>query len=133
MKALEGDSIRLHGIVCRVKVGVPAAERRKRQCILIDIGLEVDISGPAAKDDFRLAVDYQRVAASVRARAEKGERRLVETLAEQVAAAALKSERGVKAVSVRVEKRPRVMPGIRVVVEIFRKRGNVSRRIRRRN
>jgi len=130
MKVPAGDRIWLYGIACRVRVGVPAAERRRRQLIFIDLGLESDVSRPAAKDDLWLAVDYQRVAAAVRLRAEAGERRLVETLAEQVAAEVLRSQKGVKAVSVRVEKKPRAMLGVRVVVEIFRKRGKYYGRMR---
>ena len=79
------DWIWLYGVECQVRVGVPAAERRRPQKILIDVGLELDLSACAAKDDFRLTADYWGVEKAVREAAETGERRLVETLAEQVA------------------------------------------------
>ena len=117
---LKDDRIWLYGIKCRVKVGVPPAERRKRQIILVDIGLETDVSRPAASDDFRLAVDYFKLAKAVKDRAQRGERQLVETLAEQIAATALEFSKAIRAVSVRLEKRPALMPGVRVVVKIRR-------------
>lgn len=114
------DMIWLNGVECRVKVGVPASERSRRQKILVDVGLETDIRPAAARDDFRLAPDYWAVEKLVRAEAEAGERALVETLAERLAAAVLAKFR-VPAVVVRVRKTPAVMPKTReVVVEIRR-------------
>ncbi len=115
------DMIWLNGIECRVKVGVPASERSRRQKVLIDIGLEVDLRPAAARDDFRLAADYEAVEKLVRAEAETGERALVETLAERVAAAVLRAKTPASAVIIRVHKIPAVMPQTReVVVEIRR-------------
>lgn len=114
------DLIWLNGVECRVKVGVPASERARRQKILVDVGLETDIRPAAARDDFRLATDYWALEKLVRAEAEAGERALVETLAERLAAAVLKKT-AVAAVVVRVHKTPAVMPKTReVVVEIRR-------------
>jgi len=118
------DMIWLRAIECRSRVGVSSAERRKPQKILIDVGLELDLAPSAARDDFRLTADYQGVERSVRETAETGERALVESLAERVAAAVLRSEGKVLAVRVIVRKRPRVMPRTReVAVEIRRARG----------
>lgn len=117
------DAIWLLGVECRCRVGVPAAERRSRQKVLIDVGLEVDVARAAARDDFRRAADYWAVERAVRAEAEAGERALVETLAERAAAAALKAAPLAAAVTVRVHKRPAVMPRTReVVIEIRRER-----------
>ena len=116
------DMVWLHGVECKVKVGVPAAERSRRQRILVDVGLETDIRPAAARDDFRLAQDYWAVEKLVRAEAEAGERALIETLAEKLAAAVLAKTK-VPAVVVRVRKSPAVMPKTReVVVEIRRTR-----------
>jgi dihydroneopterin aldolase len=117
------DMIWLEGVECRVKVGVPAAERARRQKILVDVGLECDIRPAAARDDFRLAADYWAVEKLVRAEAEAGERALVETLAERLASAVLKAQPSVAAVVIRVRKTPAVMPKTREVrVEIRRER-----------
>jgi dihydroneopterin aldolase len=117
------DRIWLLGVECRCRVGVPVAERSRRQKILLDVGLEVDASRASAGDDFRRAVDYGAVEKSIRAEAETGERALIETLAERVAASVLRSQPLAAAVTVRVHKTPAVMPKTReVVVEIRRTR-----------
>lgn len=115
------DKISLMGVECRVKVGVPSAERRRRQKILIDVVMEVPVAGAGARDDFRMAVDYWGVEKAVRETAETGERQLIEALAEQVAAAVLRRDKRIAAVTIAVHKRPAVMPKTReVVVEIRR-------------
>lgn len=116
------DMVWLNGVECKVKVGVPASERSRRQKILVDVGLETDIRPAAARDDFRRAIDYWAVEKLVRAEAEAGERALVETLAERLAAAVL-ARTAADAVTIRVHKTPAVMPRTReVVVEIRRER-----------
>jgi dihydroneopterin aldolase len=120
---MSADTVWLIGVECRCKVGVPAAERAKRQKILFDVGLEVDAAAAARRDDFREAADYWAVEKAVRADAETGERALLETLAERAAAAALKAAPAASAVVVRAHKTPAVMPRTREVrVEIRRTR-----------
>lgn len=117
------DKVWLYGIECKVRVGVPDAERRKPQKILIDVGMEFDTSAAAASDDFQKTVDYWTVEKEVREAAETGERRLAETLAEQVAKVVLAREKRILAVNVLVHKKPAVMPKTRdVVVELRRSR-----------
>lgn len=117
------DMIWLYGVECRSKIGVPAAERARRQKLLVDAGLEVDVRPAAARDDFRLAVDYGAVEKLIRAEAEAGERCLIESLAERLAAAVLRAQPLVAAATIRVRKTPAVMPKTReVVVEIRRTR-----------
>ena len=117
------DAIWINGIECRCKVGVPASERARRQRILVDAGLEVDAAKPAARDDFRLAVDYWAVEKALRAEAESGERALIETLAERLAGVVLRTQPAAAAVTIRVHKTPAVMPKTReVVVQIRRSR-----------
>lgn len=121
------DRIWLMGVECRCRVGVPAAERRRPQKVLVDVGLEVDAARAAARDDYRQAADYWAVEKAVRAQAEAGERALVETLAETLAEAALKAAPAADAATVRVHKKPAVMPKTRdVFVEIRRTRGGRS-------
>ncbi len=121
------DKVWLYGIECKVRVGVPDAERRKPQKILVDVGMELDAAPAAASDDFRKTVDYWAVEKTVREAAESGERRLVETLAEQVAALVLAREKKLVAVNVLVHKKPAVMPRTReVVVELRRQRETKS-------
>lgn len=117
------DRVRLLGVKCRCKVGVPAAERARRQTLLVDAALEVDAASAAARDDFREAVDYQAVESLIRAEAEGRECALIETLAERLAAAVLRAQPRVSAATISVHKTPAVMPRTReVVVEIRRTR-----------
>ena len=118
------DTVWLRSVQCRARVGVPAAERARRQKILVDVGLECDVSACAERDDFRLAVDYQAVEKLVRTEAETGERALIETLAERLAAAVLRTQPSVGAAIIRVRKTPAVMPKTKEVsVEIRRESG----------
>lgn len=124
------DTIWLHGVECRVRVGVPPAERVRRQRILVDVGLETDCRAAAERDDFRLAIDYGAVERLVRSTAEAGERALIETLAEHLAEAVLKAQPRTDAVVVRVRKTPAVMPKTREVAVDIR-RTSAARRGRR--
>jgi len=115
------DRVALLGVECRCRVGVPAAERRRPQKILLDVTLEVDVSAAARKDDFRLAADYWAVEKAVRAAAQAGERQLLETLAEQAAAAALRAAPSARAVEIVARKRPAVMPRTKEVAVSIRR------------
>lgn len=121
------DRVWLYGIECKVRIGVPDAERRKPQKILIDVGMELDTGPAAAADDFRQTADYWAVEKAVREAAEAGERRLAETLAGQIAALVLAREKRLLAVNVVVHKKPAVMPRTRdVAVEIRRERAGAA-------
>lgn len=121
------DMIWLHGIECRVKVGVPSAERALRQKITVDVGLETDFRPAVGRDDFCSTLDYEVVEKLVLAEAEAGERALIETLAERLAAAVLKFSPLVGAVLVRVRKRPAAMPKTREVSVEIRREADVRR------
>lgn len=116
------DEVWLYAVECRCRVGVPASERRTRQRILVDVGLELDAAPAARADDFRLTADYWAVEKAVRAALESGERQLLETLAEQAAAAALRAAPLCAAVRIVARKRPAVMPRTREVSVSIRRR-----------
>ena len=120
---VSADRVLLLDVECRCRVGVPAAERGRRQKILLDLALEVDAARASARDDFREAADYQAVERAARAEAETGERALLETLAERVSAAVLRAAPRAAAVTVRARKFPAAMPKTgEVAVEIRRGR-----------
>lgn len=117
------DQIWLKGVECRVNVGVPLWERKKRQKVLIDIGLELDLSKAGLSDDICDTVDYWAIERQVRGTAEHGEFKLVERLAAVVADKVLEMERKLRSVTVLVHKKPSVMPKTReIVVELQRTR-----------
>ena len=112
------DRIRIEGLVCRARVGVPEGERRKRQKILIDLELETDLRRAGRSDDFKETVDYAAVSREVKRLAEGKSFRLVEAIAESAAGCVLTKFK-VKRVMVRVRKFS--VPGTKSVgVEVVR-------------
>ncbi|MDE2040588.1 MAG: dihydroneopterin aldolase [Elusimicrobia bacterium] len=119
----ELDEVWLRGLACRARLGVPAGERRRRQGVELDVCLELDLAPAGRSDDLGKAADYWAVERAVRRAVESGERRLLETLAEQAAAAALRAAPLARAARVLARKKPSVMPRVRCVeVSIRRSR-----------
>lgn len=117
------DRLELTGVLCRCRVGVPAWERKTRQRILVDLEAETPLRAAGRSDDLARSIDYHALEKKLRATAESGERRLLETLAEDLAAAALSFDRRVARVRIAVHKTPKVMPKTaRVTVRVERAR-----------
>lgn len=114
------DRINIIGLEVYSHIGVPDEERSRRQKLLVNLGLKVRCIGEAAvADNVKLTVDYAQVANEVKDVASSRPRKLIETLAEDIAAAVLAHEL-VKEVSVTIEKF--ILPDTRCVsVEIKRK------------
>lgn len=116
-------------LVLQASVGAYAHERQVLQPVRINLDLGVDDDGAApmsrasvGKDELSRVVDYGKIAAAVRAIVGQGHVRLVETLAERIAEAALADPR-VRLVRVRVEKIAALADAGSVGVEIERRRG----------
>jgi 7,8-dihydroneopterin aldolase/epimerase/oxygenase len=111
----------LRDLAIEAVIGVHRHEKLKPQPLLVNIDLTAR-EGTAPLDD-RLAhvVDYEAVADGVRAVVAEGHVRLVETLAERIAAFCLGDER-VLAVRVRIEKLAAIAGARSVGVEIERMR-----------
>ena len=92
----------LRDMLLAARIGVHAHEQRGAQRIRVNIDLAV-AEGVVGRDDLSDVVDYERVAVAVRAIVAAGHVRLVETLAERIAAACLEDAR-VRWTRVRVEK-----------------------------
>ena len=82
---MKADSIRIHRLRAATKVGVPDAERGNAQ--QVEISLLLHPSGPLADlgDRIENTIDYSPVSRRVLKAAATGERRLIETLAEDIA------------------------------------------------
>lgn len=103
--------VTLRGLKLRGRHGVGAAEREVPQDYLVDIECPTDVATAAASDDIADALDYTRLSAIAEAVIVGPSRRLLETLAEDIARRIL-DECGVPSVRVTVEKvRPAGMPG----------------------
>jgi len=114
------DRIVLQGIAARGFHGVLDVEKRDGQDFVVDVTLEVDLRRPGRSDLLAHTVNYAEVAADIVELITGPSLDLIETLADQIAAAALGREL-VQAVEVRVHK-PQAPVGVpfgdvQVVVE----------------
>lgn len=100
-------------------IGVHRHEEDLAQPIRVNIDLTVAESGTPIEDKLENVVDYEHVVNGIRAIVAEGHLRLVETLAERVAAFALEDAR-VHAVRVRIEKLKIIEDAASVGVEIER-------------
>jgi len=102
-------------------IGVYATEEGRTQPIRINVDLTVSDTGIPAGDRLEDVVDYHQVAKDITAIVDSGHVRLVETLAEQVAAKCLEDPR-VHVARVRIEKLAALAAASSVGVEIERAR-----------
>lgn len=115
----ETDTIHLRGLDLPVQIGVPEEERAGWQTLQADVSLRPGICFEEMRDDLARTVDYAAVALRLRSLAAEKPRRLIETLAAEIAECVLK-EFG--AVEVAVELRKRILPGCdHVAVRLSRK------------
>jgi dihydroneopterin aldolase len=120
------DRVILNGIVCRCLIGVDENERLGVRPLRIDLEVETDCREPGRSDEIATALDYRALAERVRGLAEASAFRLIEALAEAIAAAVLDEFPAAGAVRVRIEK-PDAVPGVATVaVEIERRWGDVA-------
>lgn len=125
------DTLTLHEITIECHLGVEEWERAIPQPVWIDLELSIDAARAAKRDDMRHAVDYARVISMVSEVVRQGSFKLMETLAEQIAARLL-AEFGMPNIVVRVRKK--ALPGLAYAeVEIERGRRLANTRPRRRS
>ena len=84
------DQILISRLELSTRIGATEAERSEPQRLLISIVLEPARSFGEMRDRLGLTVDYAEVALLVKAHAAAGERTLIETLAEEIAALVLR-------------------------------------------
>jgi dihydroneopterin aldolase len=86
------DLIRIVDLEITAKIGVPDEERRTPQRLLVSLDLTVDsFLHAAAKDDIARTLDYYHVTVRVTEIASLKPRKLLETLAEDLASDLLKT------------------------------------------
>lgn len=100
----ERDKLLIKDLVVEGRIGVYDWEQQTPQKIWIDLELAVDATRAAAQDDVSLTIDYGRLVTVVQQLGQRKTFRLLETLAEEVAALILK-EFSTTQVRVRVKKR----------------------------
>ena len=97
------DQIHIRELVLPTVVGVPDEERSLAQSVSVNVSITLSNSIRGIEDDLGRTVDYFAVSQEMRRVAAEGERKLIETLAEDLAAAVLRFDR-VASVEVEVEK-----------------------------
>lgn len=97
------DRIEIRELLVRCVLGVDDEERREMQDVLVSVTLHADLRRAGESDRLEDAIDYRAVKKEVMAAAEGSRHRLVEALAERIAALCL-AHAGVRRVDVRVEK-----------------------------
>ena len=87
------DTISLENLVFAGNHGLTPAEQKRKQRFSVGIWLELDLQRAAASDDLQYSVDYQEIKDIVQSVIEGKSRKLIETLAEGIAAQILKNKK----------------------------------------
>jgi dihydroneopterin aldolase len=102
------DRILLEGMVFSGRHGVTDAERARSQRFTVDVEVETSVRRAGRSDRITDTIDYRRLRAIAKQVIGGESAHLIEALAERIATRALEVP-GVRAVSVRVAKRPASM------------------------
>jgi dihydroneopterin aldolase len=103
------DRLTVSELAAECRIGVFEWERARAQTVWMDLDLAIDAAAAAAQDDVSATVDYGRLVTAVRQQAQGRVYRLLETLAEDVAALIL---RDFPTSGVRVRVKKKALPGI---------------------
>jgi len=104
---LPPDEIRISALRLTTHIGVPADERAASQVLEADVTLRIRRRFEAMNDELAATIDYAAVAARLQALAAERPRRLIETLAAEMAACVLEE---FQAIGVTIELRKRILP-----------------------
>lgn len=117
------DTFILKGLQTRCIIGDYEWERKRPQKILLDIEVTADCSGAVESDSLEAGgLDYNRLAKEILQFVEKSGFRLIETLADRVAAMALKKFPAVETIKVRLAKPSAIKAAEAAIVEVERRR-----------
>ena len=114
------DKILIRDLLVRGIIGLNDWEREKKQDILINLTLEVDMRAAASSDDIQDSLNYRSLTKAIVAHVESSARFLVEALASDIAKIAV-LDFGADKVTVRVEKPGALRFAQSVGVEIQRR------------
>ena len=97
------DKVRIKRLLIQTHIGVPAEERRELQELCVSVVMEPLVGFEALEDEIEGGVDYYQVGLRIKELALERERKLIETLALDIAEMIL-TDFSVAAVEVDVEK-----------------------------
>lgn len=100
---MSGGMIHIRGLKVRTRIGVPAEERAEWQELRVDVEMTPERSFAEMGDEISATIDYHAVCVEIEALAAAGERRLIETLADEIAGLVIGRHRALR-VSVEIRK-----------------------------
>lgn len=101
------DEIHLSALRLTTHIGVPEEERASSQTLEADVAIRLGVPFEGMNDDIAATIDYAAVAVRLQALAAERPRRLIETLAADMAACVLEE---FHAAGVTIELRKRILP-----------------------
>ena len=117
------DRIYIDELLCRCIVGINPEEREKKQDVIINVTLDVDLREASRSDDINDTVDYKGIKTKIIEAVEGSTDFLIERLAQRIADVCLANER-IERARVRVDKPGALRFAKTVAVEIERARGD---------
>ena len=120
---MTGDKIIIRDLLVRGIIGLNDWEREKKQDILVNLELRLDLRSAAESDRVEDSLNYRSLAKAVIRHVESSSHFLVEALAGEIARIAI-VEFGAREVSVRVEKPGALRFAKSVGVEVTRTRAD---------
>ena len=120
------DTIFLNGMIFYAYHGVFPEENKIGQRFLVSLELDCDLRAAAVRDDLALSVDYGEVYNMTRDIVQGKVKKLVESVAEDLANAILARFPTVNAVRVKVEKPEAPIPGIFAAIGVMVKRERIQ-------
>lgn len=115
------DRILVKDLAIRCIVGINEEERVKKQDVIINISMDVDLKKAGVSDDFSDTVDYKTIKQDVYSLVENSDYFLIEAMAENIANVCLERDK-VGSVTVTVDKPGALRFAKSVAVEITRSR-----------
>lgn len=100
---MTSDRIHIQGLKLETRVGVPDEERAEPQTVVVSLTITPDCPLAGLDDDIEKTIDYFAVTQSLKEVAAGDKRKLIETLAKDLATSVLEFDR-VKAVDLEVRK-----------------------------
>ena len=119
------DQIHISDLLLRTIIGINDEEREKKQDVLININMLVDLKTAGRSDDINDAVNYRTITKEIIELVENSHFQLVEKMADEVARICLRDHK-VQSVQVQIEKRGALRFARSVGVTVVRTREDVS-------
>ena len=118
------DCVFIRDLLLRCVIGIRPEERHKKQDVLLNVAMDVDLHDACGSDALEDSVDYKQIRDEIVGMVETSQYLLVEAMAGRVAEICLKESR-VRRVTVTVEKPGAVRFARSVGVRVVREKNGV--------